>query len=123
VMAIVESAPTDLLLEREEPLAALHAALADAAAGRGRLVFVGGEAGVGQTSLIRRFCAELPAGTALFSGGCDALATPRPLGPFLEIAEAAGIDGALDAILRKLGVSSRAGAVAAASRLGLVEGR
>ncbi len=95
-MAIIESASTDLLLEREEPLATLHAALAGAAAGQGRLVFVGGEAGVGKTSLVRRFCAELPAGTALFRGGCDPLATPRPLGPFLEIAETAGIDGVID---------------------------
>jgi DNA-binding CsgD family transcriptional regulator/tetratricopeptide (TPR) repeat protein len=95
-MAIIESAPTALLLEREEPLATLHAALAGAVAGQGRLVFVGGEAGVGKTSLVRRFCAELPAGTGLFWGGCDPLATPRPLGPFLEIAETAGIDGPVD---------------------------
>ena len=90
VMAIIESRSIDVLLEREQPLAELHAALADAAAGHGRLVLVGGEAGVGKTSLVRRFCDELPPGTALLWGGCDALATPRPLGPFLEIAESAG---------------------------------
>ncbi len=95
-MAIIETSSTDVLLEREEPLATLHAAFAGAFAGRGRLLFVGGEAGVGKTSLVRRACAELPAGTALFWGGCDPLATPRPLGPFLEIAETAGIDAVLD---------------------------
>ena len=95
-MAIIESAVTDILIEREEPLEALRGALASAAAGHGRLVFVAGEAGVGKTSLVRRFCADLPAGTAAFWGGCDPLATPRPLGPFLEIADSAGIDGSLE---------------------------
>ena len=95
-MAIIESASTDVLIEREEPLEALRAALAGAAAGRGRLVFAAGEAGVGKTSLVRRFCADVPGGTAVFWGACDPLATPRPLGPVLEIAEAAGIDGVLD---------------------------
>ena len=37
------------LLERDTFLAELERLLADAAAGRGRLVFVGGEAGVGKT--------------------------------------------------------------------------
>jgi DNA-binding CsgD family transcriptional regulator len=98
MMAIVESEPVAVLLEREEPLAQLHRAVADAAAGRGRLVLVGGEAGVGKTSLARLFCNELSTGAALYWGGCDALATPRPLGPFLEIAESAGSGtaGALD---------------------------
>ena len=96
VMAIIESSATEILVERERPLETLRAALAGAAAGKGRLVFVAGEAGVGKTSLLRRFCADLPAGTAVFWGGCDPLATPRPLGPFLELAETAGIDAVLD---------------------------
>ena len=95
-MAIIESSATEILIEREKPLETLRAALAGAAAGKGRLVFVAGEAGVGKTSLLRRFCADLPAGTAVFWGGCDPLATPRPLGPFLELAETAGIDAVLD---------------------------
>ena len=61
-------------------------------------MLVGGEAGVGKTSLVRRFCEELAGGTAVFWGGWDALMTPRPLGPFLDIGEHArgGIDGVLD---------------------------
>ena len=97
-MAVIESASTEVLLEREDALAQLHEAFAATAAGRGRFVLVGGEAGVGKTSLVRRFCEELPDGTAVFWGGCDPLMTPRPLGPFLEIAERArgAIDGVLD---------------------------
>src|SRR5262249_549389 len=46
---------TRMLLEREELLASLTARRAEAAAGTGRLVFVGGEAGVGKTMLIAEF--------------------------------------------------------------------
>ena len=72
------------LLERAEPLAALEqhfAAVAKSSAGR--FVFIGGEAGVGKTSLVRRFCANQS--VRVLSGACDALATPHPLGPLLDI--------------------------------------
>jgi tRNA A37 threonylcarbamoyladenosine biosynthesis protein TsaE len=46
-----------VLLERDDQLAALRERLADVAAGRrGRLAFVTGEAGIGKTSFVRRFC-------------------------------------------------------------------
>ena len=64
-MAIVESASTGILVEREEPLAQLQAAFRAASAGSGRLVLLGGEAGVGKTSLVRRFCESLPGGTTV----------------------------------------------------------
>ncbi len=97
-MAIIESASTEILLERDESLAHLREALSGAAADHGRLVLISGEAGVGKTSLVRRFCDELPAGTTVLWGGCDPLATPRPLGPFIEMAERAGaaIDAPID---------------------------
>lgn len=97
MVAIAESASTDVLLEREEPLARLREGYTQAAAGRGRLVLVSGEAGGGKTSLVRRFCEMLPSGTTVVWGGCDPLATPRPLGPFVEIAGQAGVvDGVFD---------------------------
>jgi DNA-binding CsgD family transcriptional regulator len=74
------------LLERAGALDTLGAELGD---DRGRLVFVSGEAGVGKTTLVRRFC-ELHGETRLLWGACDGLRTPRPLGPFLDIGAAAG---------------------------------
>ena len=52
----------------------------------GAMVFVAGEAGIGKTSLIREFCATLPTGTTVRYGFCDALGTPRALGPLHDIA-------------------------------------
>ena len=66
------------LLEREQLLAQLDALRGDG----GRLVFVGGEAGVGKTALVRAF--EDAAGEVL-RGSCENLAAPTPLGPFLDV--------------------------------------
>ena len=82
------------LLERDELLERLAGALRSAAAGRGRLVLLGGEAGVGKTALLRAFCA-LDAGAPparVLWGACERLFTPRALGPFLDIADAAGVE-------------------------------
>jgi MoxR-like ATPase len=49
-------------------------------------VVVGGEAGVGKTALLRRFCDAHA--TRVLWGACEPLRTPRPLGPFLDVAEA-----------------------------------
>ncbi|HEX6459074.1 MAG TPA: AAA family ATPase [Thermoleophilaceae bacterium] len=84
------------LLERGAQLAALEEALAGAvASGSGRMVLVGGEAGVGKTSLLRAFCDGQS--VRVFAGACDALFTPRPLGPFVQIAESVG--GELEALV------------------------
>jgi DNA-binding CsgD family transcriptional regulator/tetratricopeptide (TPR) repeat protein len=78
------------LLERSEHLAALTEALASLnESGRGRLVLVGGEAGVGKTALLTHFCAETD-GAWILWGECDVLFTPRPLGPLLDIARVTG---------------------------------
>ncbi len=75
------------LLERDGLLESLGIAFETAAAGAGRLVLLAGEAGVGKTSLARRFCDDLPGSAVVLWGGCDPLATPQPLGPFTEIAD------------------------------------
>jgi DNA-binding CsgD family transcriptional regulator len=79
------------LLERTAALATLEAALADVEAERaGRLLFVGGEAGVGKTVLLRRFADDVRGRSRVVWGAWDALTTPQPLGPLIEIAEGTG---------------------------------
>ena len=75
------------LVERSGQLSLLSEALArvDATA-QGRLVLVRGEAGVGKTVLVRQFCEQETRAARVLWGSCDALFTPRPLGPLLDIA-------------------------------------
>ncbi len=77
------------LLEREPSLAVLAGYAAEARHGDGRLVVLGGEAGVGKTALLERFQRDLP--DARWSwGACDGLFTPRPLGPLYDLADQLG---------------------------------
>ena len=70
------------VLERDEALGALEAAVEAAARGNGSVVLIGGEAGIGKTSLV---CAFLDATTAeVLAAGCDDLTTPRALGPLRD---------------------------------------
>ena len=79
------------LLERDEPFAVLEGLLGGVGAGgTGRLVWVGGEAGVGKTSLLRAFCGRQDKAVRVLWGTCESLLTPHPLGPVLDIAEACG---------------------------------
>ena len=83
-------APSDLI-ERGDELSMLGDCVeAVRSSSRGRLVLVGGEAGVGKTALLTRFCEDRADGARVLWGACDALFTPRPLGPFLDIAESTG---------------------------------
>lgn len=54
----------------------------------GHIVLVAGEAGVGKTSLVRAFC-DGDERRSLW-GGCDALTTPQPLGPVMDMARQTG---------------------------------
>jgi DNA-binding CsgD family transcriptional regulator len=75
------------LLERESELATLHAAAQGARLYGGRTVIISGEAGIGKTSLLRNWAESSTSASLKFSwGGCEALFTPRPLGPVLDIA-------------------------------------
>lgn len=73
------------LLERADHLDALEGFLVEAASRSGRLVFLGGEAGVGKTALVTWFTERARERARVLIGGCDSLATPRPLGPLLEM--------------------------------------
>lgn len=71
----------------------LRTYLRQAAAGEGRMVLLGGEAGIGKTTLVERFLREVRTATpapraSVFS--CDCVTMPGPLGPLFEIAQALG---------------------------------
>jgi DNA-binding CsgD family transcriptional regulator len=74
-----------MLLEREAPLDALLAAARRAAAGHGSMVLLGGEAGIGKTSLLREFTGRVDSDCRVLWGWCEALFTPRPLGPLQDM--------------------------------------
>ncbi|WP_172296864.1 AAA family ATPase [Pseudoruegeria sp. HB172150] len=80
------------LLERDNDLAALEAAFADACAGTGRIVLVSGEAGIGKTSLVESFAARHHDTARVLRGYCDPLLTPLALGPLHDISRSLGTD-------------------------------
>jgi DNA-binding CsgD family transcriptional regulator len=73
------------LVEREVPLQELHRAWRDTAGGGG-FVLVAGEAGIGKTALVQQFTQQATGSPRLLWGACDALFSPRPLGPWHDIA-------------------------------------
>ena len=78
------------LLEREPELADLRAAARDATGGHGRVVLLHGEAGIGKTSLVSALRAEPSDGVRVLIGSCDAMSTPRTLGPLRDLAPSVG---------------------------------
>ncbi len=74
------------LLERQAELAALEVAFSHACSGKGSLVLVSGEAGIGKTSLVETFTLAHDKGALILRGYCDALLTPSPLEPLRDIA-------------------------------------
>jgi DNA-binding CsgD family transcriptional regulator/AcrR family transcriptional regulator/tetratricopeptide (TPR) repeat protein len=80
------------LIERDREFEALDECLKAARAGEGRLVVVQGEAGIGKTSLVRGFL-DAARGVKVMVGSCDPLATPRPLGPVLDMAAGLAVVG------------------------------
>jgi DNA-binding CsgD family transcriptional regulator/tetratricopeptide (TPR) repeat protein len=80
------------LVERGPQLAALSEYLEDTRDGAGTLALVGGEAGAGKSVLVSAFLAEVA--VPVVAGVCDGVATPRPLGPVIEIAAQLAVDAA-----------------------------
>src|SRR5215211_1719211 len=83
--------PAMQLLEREPLLNQLEEHLRQAADGHGRVVLVGGEAGVGKTALVDEFCRRVAGAATALRTSCDALSTPGPLGPVRDLAPALGL--------------------------------
>lgn len=90
-----------MLVERDHVLTALRELANDAAAGAGRLVFLGGEAGVGKTTLAGALTAEAPDGTVVRRGACDSLTTAEALGPLLDATPEIAGDLGEDSTLRR----------------------
>jgi DNA-binding SARP family transcriptional activator len=80
---------TTPLLERESSLAALNEYAVQALRGEGRLILLGGEAGVGKSTLVERMRQNLPGARWSWST-CDGLFTPRPLGPLFDLSDQLG---------------------------------
>ncbi len=73
------------LIEREGLLASLQQYFEDISDGEGHCVFIGGEAGIGKTALVKAFCKKQSDECSIYQGACDALFTPRPLAPLYDI--------------------------------------
>ncbi|MFA9443749.1 AAA family ATPase [Egicoccus sp. AB-alg6-2] len=91
-MTPITARSTHELLEREAPLRALDAALEEARRGRGSLVLISGEPGIGKSALLSHFARERDRSARVLVGLCDDLAIPRPLGPFRDLADALSPD-------------------------------
>jgi predicted ATPase len=97
------------LVGRERELSSLRNTLERACQGKGSLVLVSGEAGIGKTSLLQRLIAEAREQGALVLTGAayDHSATP-PYGPWLEITDRYRADDTLpelpDALKRGTGI-------------------
>lgn len=74
------------LLERDHYFEQLSVLLQEASAGHGRTVLISGEAGIGKTVLVERFVGQSRDAARSLWGACEALFTPRPLGPLHDIA-------------------------------------
>lgn len=73
------------LIEREGFLSSMQKAFNEVVFGEGHCLLVSGEAGIGKTSVVRAFCKSINNKAKIYQGSCDALFTPRPLGPVLDI--------------------------------------
>jgi DNA-binding CsgD family transcriptional regulator len=90
------------LLEREPLLAQLGDLLVESGQGRGRLVLISGEAGIGKTALVEAFCGNASLDLDVLWGSCDPVVPARPFAPLADIAD--NVEGplrtALDAVDR-----------------------
>lgn len=81
-----DNPPAMHLLERQQQLEILAQGFSEARAGAGKLILIAGEAGLGKSSLVEQFVADTRRHARIWWGACDALDTPRALGPVHEIA-------------------------------------
>jgi DNA-binding CsgD family transcriptional regulator/tetratricopeptide (TPR) repeat protein len=80
------------LLERDRPLAELSSAVERALADDGSVIAVIGEAGIGKTALLDELAQQVAGRVRILRAGCEALFTPRPLGPLHDLAAELDVD-------------------------------
>jgi len=78
--------PPSALVGRDREIVVLREHLTAALAGRGSLVLIGGEAGIGKTALAEAICGDARAqGALVLVGRCYDRSETPPYGPFLEL--------------------------------------
>src|SRR6266700_1026578 len=87
------------LLERDHCFEQLSILYRTATTGNGRTVLVSGEAGIGKTALVEQFVSLHCRAVRRLWGACEALFTPRPLGPLYDIA--AQVHGSLSTLMSR----------------------
>lgn len=102
-----------VLLERAEVLEQAAEALARARAGRGSVLLLSGEAGIGKTRLISALLAAEQGGRLrVLQGRCEDGLAPEPLGPLQEmVAAAPGLARVQSLLERQAGVADVAAAL------------
>src|SRR5262245_6969407 len=77
------------LYGRDAERSSLQSALIEAMTGRGRLVLIGGEAGIGKTALVQELAAKAALEDAVvLTAGCDDLVAAPPYGPWVDLIRA-----------------------------------
>lgn len=88
--------PMSPLVGRTEEQRILRDELRIASGGHGRLLLVGGEAGIGKTALVRTIASPArDVGFRILTGSCYDLASTPPYGPWLDLFEACRRDPSL----------------------------
>ena len=114
-----EAPPLTPLVERDHERADLRRAVDEALGGRGRLVLVAGEAGVGKSRLVAEVAAEADArGMRVLIGHCVDSESAAPYLPFVEMIEEAVTNPRSPLTLREAlrGVASEVARIAPALR-------